>query len=265
MNNLKTFIDIVVTLTLWTYFTFGFLVFFSPFYLAAFLFAKNREIISQKLNHMFFSFFFILARLIIPRLKFRIDDDVNSIRSCIIVCNHVSYLDPIIFVSIFEKQKTIIKSSFLKVPIFGRMLKIAGYIFATDSGVYTESMVESMESLGGYLASGGNLFIFPEGTRARDGKIGSFGKGAFRIARRFNAPIKVLFIRNSDNLFQPGRFLFNTSIENEIRIELVGEIEPAKLGSGFDKKPSVSDMMKQVRALFENQMNLDSGKTEGPR
>ena len=259
MNNLKTFIDIVVTLTLWTYFTIGFLIFFSPFYLTAFLFAKNREIISQKLNHLFCHFFIMLARLIIPKLKIRIDDDVRSIRSCIIVCNHLSYLDPIIFVSIFERQKTIIKNRFLQVPIFGRMLKIAGYIFATESGIYSESMVESIGSLEGYLASGGCLFIFPEGTRSLDGKICRFGKGAFRIARKFRAPIKVLLIRNSDKLFQPGRFLFNTGIKNEIRVELIGEIEPAKAETGLDEKSGVSNMMKQVRSLFENHINRNSG------
>ena len=57
--------------------------------------------------------------------------------------------------------------------------------------------------MGDYLSSGGNLFIFPEGTRSRDGKIGKFNDGAFKIAKRFEAPIKVLQIKNTNGLFTP--------------------------------------------------------------
>ena len=44
-------------------------------------------------------------------------------------------------------------------------------------------MIERIDTMDNFLANGGNLFIFPEGTRSRDGTIGRLNKGAFNIAR----------------------------------------------------------------------------------
>ena len=98
---LKPVPDLTITLLLWTYFTLGFVVLFSPFYLAAYLFSKNREISFQRLNHKFYKGFFFLSRVLIIGHKWNISDEVLSIRSSVIVCNHISYLDPI---RTYEKQ-----------------------------------------------------------------------------------------------------------------------------------------------------------------
>ena len=58
----------------------------------------------------------------------------------------------------------------------------------------SQMMIEQMETMPNYLASGGNLFVFPEGTRSRDGKLGALNNGAFKIARLCRAPIYVLQI-----------------------------------------------------------------------
>lgn len=246
LKYLKPVADLVITLFLWAYFTLGYVAFFLPFYLLAFIFSGNREASFQKLNHMFYKGFFFIVRRI-PHLKLHVDQDILSIRSSVIVCNHVSYLDPIFLISLFEKQKTIVKSIFFKLPLFGWVLKTSGYIPSETSGEFNLLMIQCVENMEDYLSSGGNLFIFPEGTRSRDGRIGSFNKGAFKIARHCGAPVKVLFIKNTNMLFQPGRFLFNTCVENTIRLELIGSFEPDYESGSF----SVSDMAEQIRCLFE--------------
>ena len=100
-----------------------------------------------------------------------------------------------------------------------------------------------------YLASGGNLFIFPEGTRSRDGRIGRLNKGAFKIARRCRKPIKVLFIRNTNKLFRPGKFLFNTWPANTITVEPLASIEPDYQSETF----TISQLMSRVRSILEAQ------------
>ena len=40
-RHLKPALDLAITLILWAYFTAGFVIFFSPFYLAAFLFPET--------------------------------------------------------------------------------------------------------------------------------------------------------------------------------------------------------------------------------
>jgi len=244
---LKPVFDFAVTLLHWIYLIFGFSAFFSPFYLGALLFSTNLESAFQKLNHGFFKSFFLLSRLLIPKLVFNISDEVRSIRSCVIVCNHQSYFDPLLFVSLFEKQKTIVKSTFFKVPVFGLILKTSGYIPSTSAGAFSSLMIERMEKMGEFLSSGGNLFIFPEGTRSKDGSIGTINEGAFKIARRFKAPLKVCLIKNTNVLYRPKTCLVDTGIREPIEIKLVGSIESECNG----RRLSVSDLMSQTRSLFE--------------
>jgi 1-acyl-sn-glycerol-3-phosphate acyltransferase len=97
-----------------------------------------------------------------------------------------------------------------------------------------------------YLRQGGNLIIFPEGTRNRAENIGPLNNGALKIARLCHAPIKVLRIHNSDKLFAPGKFLFNTLIKNIIRVEFVDNINPDYRNS----MPSVSDLENLVQQSF---------------
>ena len=239
----------MVTLVLWAYFTLGFIVFFSPFFLAAYLFSENREYAFQRLNHNFYKGFLFLVRVFIPGQKWLISGEIRSIRSSVIVCNHQSYLDPLLLISLFKQHKTIVKSTFFRVPIFGWILKQSGYIPSTSEGRLSELMIERIDAMDGYLTAGGNLFIFPEGTRSRDGAIGRLNKGAFKIARLCRTPVKVLFIRNTNKLFTPGKFLFNTMVSNTITVEQIADIEPDYQSESF----SISELMSQVRSLLETQ------------
>jgi len=245
MHSLKRIVDLLITLIIWIYFIPGFVLFFSPLYLAAFIFSSNREIAFQRLHNLYYRSFVCLVRALAPRLKIRVQDAVTSIRSSVIVCNHLSYFDPILLISLFPKHKTIVKRIFFKMPVFGWMLKTSGYIPSSSEGNASSGIIENMERMGDYLSSGGNLFIFPEGTRSRDGKLGKFNDGAFKIARRFGAPIKVLQIKNTNNLFRPGKFLFNTCNKNTIEVRLIENLNPDYQSDTF----SISGLVDQVRAL----------------
>ncbi len=246
---IKPSIDFLITVILWIYFTIGYFILFSPFYLFSFLFSTNHEFSFQKLNHRFFRSFFWVLQIITPRLQLRIDDDVCSIRSSVVVCNHISYLDPILLISLFDKQKTIVKKTFLKVPVFGWLLKISGYLFTTTEETFTSFLMEGIDNLKNYLLSGGNIFIFPEGTRSRDGKIGRLNKGAFSIAKRCRAPIEVLMIKNTNTLFAPGKWLFNTCVPNTIEVKRILSI-PLEYTSDA---VSIHALVEQVRQAFEHQ------------
>ncbi len=245
---IKRSIDFIVTLTLWIYFTLGYFILFSLFYFFSFLFSKNRENSFQKLNQRYFKSFFRVLQIITPRLNIHIDDDVFSIRCSVIVCNHISYFDPILLLSLFEKQKTIVKRTFLKVPILGWLLKTSGYLFTTTDETFT-SFMEHVENLNNYLLSGGNIFIFPEGTRSRNGKIGRLNKGAFTIAKLCRAPIQVLMVKNTNKLFEPGKLLVNTCIPNRIEVKRILSLQPEYTSDTF----SIHTLMEQVREAYERQ------------
>jgi 1-acyl-sn-glycerol-3-phosphate acyltransferase len=226
-------VDVVVTLLCWLYFTLGFLLFFAPLYLAVALFSSRTEYLFQRLNRTFYRGFFALLQRLAPRQQWQIDERIGAIRSSVVVCNHLSYLDPILLIALLNRAKTIVKPVFFKIPIFGWVLRNAGYFPASASGPFARLMLDQMETMAEYLGTGGNLFIFPEGTRNRGGAIGELNQGAFKIARYCQAPVYVLCLRNTERLFTPGRFFFFTRRPNRITVTIVDRIDPPSREGGL--------------------------------
>lgn len=240
--------DAATTVALWGYFTAGFVLLFAPFYLLALFFAEERPAAFQNLNSRFLGGFFHICRFLIPGHRWQIDPRVHEIRSAVIVCNHVSYLDSILLISLFRRHTTIAKDRLFRIPVLGRLLTLSGYVPSSGGGRLADLLLNSLDTVTATIGAGGNIIIFPEGTRSRDGRVGALQKGAFKIARYCKAPIKVLKISNTDRLFMPGRFLFNTCKTNTIDLKLVQEITPDYESSTF----SIKKLMAQVRTMLEN-------------
>jgi 1-acyl-sn-glycerol-3-phosphate acyltransferase len=221
MKWLKRPVDFVVTFLLWIFFGLIEPLLFALPYGLAWLFWRDRERAFQRLNYAYFRCFFWLVALLVPGLKMSIQREIRAIRSSVVVCNHVSYLDSILLVSALPRHKTIIKSGLLSVPFMGWAARRAGYIVATTEEGLLTNMFDQIEKLQDYLRSGGNLFVFPEGTRSPDGRLGIFKKGAFGIARRCRAPVEVLHVEGTNKLFPPGNCLFNTCVHNTIKLRKI--------------------------------------------
>lgn len=240
-------VDLVITLLLWSYYTIGFVCFFSPFYLYARLFSKQKAHAFQKLNHYFYRGFFLLLNILVPACKWHVEDQVKQVRSGVIIGNHVSYLDPILLISLFKRHTTIAKGALYRIPFYGRMLSLSGYIPSQGTGALADLKLDLIENMAEYLEQGGNFFVFPEGTRQRDGRIGPFNKGAFKIAKLCKAPVYVISIKNTDKLFTPGRFLFHTQRKNRVSVTLVQRLAPDYDATDF----SIKKLMDNVRRLLE--------------
>ena len=251
----KPFADPVVTLALWAYFIIGYLLFFAPRFVAAFVLASDRERAYQRLLFLFCRSFLRLMRRLMPQLTVEVSDRVRQLRSAVVVSNHLSYLDPLLMISVFERQKTIVKSDFFRVPIFGWILQACGYIPAVSGGLQTGLMAERIGRLEAFFDAGGVLFIFPEGTRSRDGRIGKLKWGAFKIADRFKVPIEVVFIDGSQRIFTPGKFLFNTCVANTVRIEWLGRVEPVDQNTAA----GISAQVKTATVLMEQRQDSAAG------
>ena len=243
---LKPVLDVLITLLAWLYFFFGYVILFILVMPWAYSVSRNLEIAVQRLNHLFYKIFFVLLQAI-PGVTLRIPQDLDKIRSSVIVCNHASYLDPILLISLFDKHKTIVRSDLFRLPIFGQLLKLAGYIPSSAADDTELILLRALEGMGDFLAAGGNLFIFPEGTRSLDGTMGPFNKGAFKIARQCRAPIEIFLLKNTEKLLRPGRFWFNTCVPVAIEVVRIGSLKPDYRSESF----SLSGLMEEVRALMQ--------------
>ena len=250
LRPLQRIIDFCLTVLLWAYFLFGYLFVLLFLFIPSYLRLKSGEATLQKMNHVHLKCFFALVRFFAPRTKFAIAPDVRALRSSIIVCNHVSYLDPILLISQFPRHTTIVKNTFFRVPIFGWFLRQAGYVPSPSAEMFEPSMMTHLEVIRRHLAEGGNLFMFPEGKRSHGGKLLPFNKGVFSIARYCDTGVKLVFIRDTDKLFRPGTFSFQTHENNTIALELIASLTPDYPSGEF----SISAAADQARLAFERKI-----------
>ncbi|MBN2402451.1 MAG: 1-acyl-sn-glycerol-3-phosphate acyltransferase [Spirochaetes bacterium] len=197
------------------------------------------------MNHYYYKGFFRGLNALVPGLSISIEKNIKRIKSSVIISNHRSYLDPILLISIFPRHKTIVKGIFFKIPFISWAMKSGGYIPFTPRRSYNDFLAENLKNIPDFLKSGGNLFIFPEGRRSRDGRIGKFQKGAFSIAVKHKLPVEVIYIKNTGRLFTPGKFLLNTCISNTISIGKLGKIRP---------DITANEMREKAVKLYEKKM-----------
>jgi 1-acyl-sn-glycerol-3-phosphate acyltransferase len=99
----------------------------------------------------------------------------------IVVCNHNSLMDvPVTTPFVPGANKTIGKTSFTKVPIFGWVYKRGTVLVDRKS---EESRRKSFDEMKQTLAQNMHMVIYPEGTRNRtNDPLKSFHDGAFKLA-----------------------------------------------------------------------------------
>lgn len=127
----------------------------------------------------------------------------------IVVCNHNSLMDvPLSSPFIPGANKTIAKSSFARVPLFGFYYRKGAVLVDRKS---EKSRKQSYEKMRAVLEKGVHMCIYPEGTRNRTNEpLKKFHDGAFRLAvTTQNAVIPTLIFHTKKVLPPHQRFYFS--------------------------------------------------------
>jgi 1-acyl-sn-glycerol-3-phosphate acyltransferase len=106
----------------------------------------------------------------------------------IFACNHESAWDILVIFRVIPRNaRFVAKRELFLIPVFGWYLWLAGYI-KVDRGNRRRA-VASLEKAARKVKAGTSLWVFPEGTRSRDGRIHAFKKGPFVLAIQAGVPI----------------------------------------------------------------------------
>lgn len=114
-------------------------------------------------------------------------DALRSEPRLIFVANHPTMLDALLLVAHLPRSACIMKASLMKNIFLGAGARLARYI-RNDSAL---SMVRLAVD---DLRAGGQLVIFPEGTRTTHWPLNRFCPGVTLIAKRAQAPIQTVFV-----------------------------------------------------------------------
>ena len=128
--------------------------------------------------------------------KFINSKDPN--RNYVIFCNHMSFLDPLYFISRSKTPVTFVaKKEIEKYPFVGRIIKILDgeFLDREDDKKALRTFMNVQKKLASSTRM--DIIIFPEGTRNKDplnSDVTSFHAGTFRCALKSKCPVLIASI-----------------------------------------------------------------------
>jgi 1-acyl-sn-glycerol-3-phosphate acyltransferase len=136
----------------------------------------------------------------------------------IIMCNHSSLYDIPLSMRAFPNHsiRMLAKKELSKIPIVGTGMTAAEFPFIDRKN--RRQAMKDLEAMKQLLASGIVMWIAPEGTRSKDGKLAPFKKGAFITAIQANAIIIPIGIRGAYDILPARTFQFNIDQTAEVHI-----------------------------------------------
>jgi len=122
------------------------------------------------------------------RVKVSGRENIDKKQSYVIVSNHQSQYDIFVLYGWLDVDfKWVMKQELRKVPGLGIGCEKIGHIFIDRSN--HERALASLNEAKKKIVNGTSVIFFPEGTRSRDGIMGTFKKGAFKIAIDLGLPV----------------------------------------------------------------------------
>jgi 1-acyl-sn-glycerol-3-phosphate acyltransferase len=111
----------------------------------------------------------------------------------IIAPNHPSLLDAVMLLSRIPQAACVLKAPLIDSVLFGAGARLAGYI-------HNDSPVDMVRRSVDELRGGGQLLLFPEGTRTTRAPLNPFKGALALIARQASVPVQTVFIE-ADSAF----------------------------------------------------------------
>jgi 1-acyl-sn-glycerol-3-phosphate acyltransferase len=131
-------------------------------------------------------------------------DNVPPKTACIFMANHVSNLDPpALLPRIPGRTSAFVKSSLMKIPVFGWALRLGEFVPVSRDGSRTGAQ-ESVTAARNVLEKGTHITTFVEGTRSLDGRMLPFKKGPFYLAMQTGAPCIPVSIYGTETMMAKG-------------------------------------------------------------
>jgi 1-acyl-sn-glycerol-3-phosphate acyltransferase len=125
------------------------------------------------------------------------------------VSNHQSQADILAIFAIHMPFKWLAKASLFFIPFIGWAMWTTGYVAVWRKD--PKSRQKCLEKSAEYLRRGVPMLFFPEGTRSKNGSLGSFKQGAFRLAKDLEVPVVPITILGCDTLLPKGSLWPNTA------------------------------------------------------
>ena len=163
---------------------------------------------------------------VVYRVRTRTLENIPDEGPCLLVCNHVSFIDALVLAgSIRRPVRFIMYYRIFEIPLLSFIFRTAGAIPIAGAREDPALMHRAFDRVADALDAGEVVCIFPEGRITHDGALGPFRQGVMRILERTPVPVVPLALDGLWGSFFSRRYgramsrLFPRGLFN--RIELV--------------------------------------------
>lgn len=173
-------------------------------------------------------------------------DALRDERGLIIVANHPTMLDALLLVARLPRSACIMKADLMRNVFLGTGARLARYIRNDSARTMIRLAVQD-------LRRGGQLVIFPEGTRTVETQLNAFRPGVTLIARLARAPIQTVFIETDTPYLRKGWPIW--------RVPPLPLVVTLRLGERFAPAPDSDALMRTLEQYYRRQLKKEERAT----
>jgi 1-acyl-sn-glycerol-3-phosphate acyltransferase len=190
------------------------------------------------------------------RTHVRHRERLGESRPAIYVTNHTSVLDVLISMWLCPMGGCgIAKKEIARIPFFGWAYRLSGHLLI-DRGD-REGAIAALATTAEFVRSHRlSIWIWPEGTRSRDGRLLSFRKGFVHLAIATGLPVVPVVIHGAHERVPDRSF---TVIPGELEVEVLEPIDTR----GW-KRDTLDEHVEQVHAIVARALSPAQRKFEPP-
>ncbi len=166
-------------------------------------------------------------------------DALRDERGLILVANHPTMLDALLLVARLPRSACIMKADLMRNVFLGAGARLAHYIRNDSARTMVRLAVED-------LRAGGQLVLFPEGTRTVEQPVNHFRPGVTLIAKLAQAPIQTVFIDTDSPYLGKGWPLW--------KVPPLPIVFKLRLGQRFAPAPDSNALLSQLEQYFRQNM-----------
>lgn len=135
------------------------------------------------------------------RLDIQGKENIPTDTAALYIGNHNSFFDVLIgYILMPDLTGFIAKKEFKKIPGLNWWMHLVNCLFL-DRKDLREGLKIILKAIE-YIKNGISIFVFPEGTRSKDGKLGEFKEGTFKIATKTSCPVIPVAFEGTADAFE---------------------------------------------------------------
>ena len=176
-------------------------------------------------------------------------ENIPKDKSVLYIGNHQSYFDVILGYHICPAVTGFLsKNTFAKVPLLNVWMKLNYCIFLTrtDPRQDLKLILKAQE----YIKSGISMFVFPEGTRSKNGQMAPFHEAPLKIATKTGCPIIPVCFTNTRSVLETQAPRIKKA---HVIVTFCPPVDPGTLDGENKKHPGA-----YVQSIIATQLEADA-------